>query len=103
MTPICKHGDVVLLHTRMKKGEETRAARITHVVRLGDCWRIAYEPAYRYGSEHGVLTSGTGTDVLRDQPGQWGLQRLEVVGHEADWPRPTQGWMKGHPGYDLMH
>jgi len=92
-------GDLLVLTSRSKQGEERRAAVVTAVDYNGN-GRVTYAGDFRDG---GLLPSGQGAF----NPAFVGRFRfgfsvaVEVVGHRRPQRAADHGWMVGHPGYDL--
>mgnify|MGYP006373836905 CR=1 FL=1 len=92
-----KPGDLVVLTTLMRAGEEKRAARITSVDYL-DRGYVLYEGWSRI---EGVQPTGQGSfypDLIGGSI--YGLQKVEVVGHYVE--APYRGPTPGDHAYDLL-
>lgn len=90
-------GDVVLITSRSKRGEETRAAIITTE---NDDGSYNFRDAYGYG----YLPSGQGRfhpEKIGMKP--FGKQSATKIGHEDPRPPFNYGSLYRNPGYDIMH
>lgn len=93
-----KTGDILLMTTRMKKGEEVRAAQV-YFINYNGLGLVTFGDYYL----EGYLPSGQGAfDPQKINERPFGLIKVEVIGNkslpwENRWyPRP------GDRGYDLM-
>jgi len=79
----------------MKAGTEVYDVTVTWVERREEGWYFGYIPD---DLAHGQW----GCEMLRDEPGQWGLQSVEVLGVTVPVIPPPPPCLKGHPSYDPL-
>jgi len=100
--PPMKVNDVIRITTRMRDGTETATAWVTHVERMknDDGWAFNYQPCDKHPDS---VRCVWGCSFMLDEPGEWGVQAVEVIGHQErlEWHAGTIR-LAGNPGYDLM-
>jgi len=104
--PSFRNGDVVRVVRRTRRGTEDNVVRITSEPEhqdapCGSGWGFTYGPADHPDTIHDWY--GWGFAIIRDTPGKFGIQSIEVIGHEDPKPPPKRLSLVRHPGYDLVH